>query len=523
MGLKDSSSSEIHATWGQPEELSDSFDPAAPLRPPSSQLRGPLSLYSMTLRIILRNISSVTSLGDMPFRNARPILEECHIPHLILLEESSPHLLPHTEPIWRRNCLRDFIDLRRRFASPGCKEPKSWRKLYFRTKGETEQAKVEAAQRIKDKYAQHRAEKEAKKLVVSDRPLMNKTVRGGGRRFGAAGTGGVTKGQSLLNKAKAGSAAQAKLTAPARGVFRAMGRAQAVLAEIAPEAAGVRKMVRPMVAPKRIEGGNSAGLERLREFSRPIPGSEPDSETPVQSSRRACRTESETAAVEAGGLPRLKPSEVAAAPPLVPAATSRERQAASSASSASSGAGIPSSSTRKPQQQSPPPDIARAERKKLNFFGASRPSSSAAGAGGSSSPTGTSSSSPAASGVEVRGIKRNHSSTAPTKASSNGAGSPQHSASGVRIISSKRPKVESQSSPRISPPPPPPFSSTNREDSIQRLNSTTVQKSSPYPNGTPTRPSIPAHAVAPKDERWARASPAALSSIFAPARPAGRR
>ncbi len=59
------------------------------------------------------------------------------------------------------------------------KEPKSWRKLYFRTKGEIEQAKVEAAQRIKDKYAQHRAEKDAKKLVVSDRPLMTRNARSG--------------------------------------------------------------------------------------------------------------------------------------------------------------------------------------------------------------------------------------------------------------------------------------------------------------------------------------------------------
>uniref|UniRef100_V5GSU7 Elongin-A n=1 Tax=Kalmanozyma brasiliensis (strain GHG001) TaxID=1365824 RepID=V5GSU7_KALBG len=151
----------------------------------------------MALRVILRNISSVQDLGVLPYRHAKPILEECRIDQLILLEENSPHLLEHTEEIWKRNALRDFIDLRRRYTTE-VKEPKSWRKLYFRTKGETEQAKVDAAKRIKDKYEQHRAEKDAKKLVLANCNLVLPEQGGQRRRTSGVSQTGTHAGASKL-------------------------------------------------------------------------------------------------------------------------------------------------------------------------------------------------------------------------------------------------------------------------------------------------------------------------------------
>lgn len=93
-----------------------------------------------------------------------------------------------------------------------------------KTLGKNEAAKAAAAQRIKEKYAKHKSDKEAKKLVVSDKPLAR---MGGPRRGGAppwAATMGSSssgkmstadKGKSMLNKARSGSAAQARLTTTA--------------------------------------------------------------------------------------------------------------------------------------------------------------------------------------------------------------------------------------------------------------------------------------------------------------------
>ncbi|SPO27894.1 uncharacterized protein UTRI_05037 [Ustilago trichophora] len=589
MGLKEPA---YHAqgNWGQPDELHHpDFDPASPLpnttptiflstdvrnRAAPPRTTG-LNLYTMCLRVILRNISSVQDLGDMPYRNARPILEECRIDQLIALEETCPHLLEHTEEIWKRNCLRDFIDLRKKYnpdSAATAKEPKSWRRLYFRTKGEIEQAKVEAAQRIKDKYAQHRAEKDAKKLVVSDRPLMLKAARSGGRRFGMATAGAgasVSKGQSLMNKARSGSAAQAKLTAPRNGRFgfKTQGRSKMVGVEIAPEAAGVesRQMVRPMVAPRRIQGGGSQGLARMEEFSRPLPGSEAAEEAAKSTTSRSQRAEAEAYRIgkqqlpdttaELTGLPRLKPHEVAAAPPLTPASSSSP---GSSTIPLFGRNRIHNLSPERKAPSSPPPDVASIERRKLNFFGVAKPGAvSISSSSRDGSPSST-------SVVEVRGMKRPHSTTS-SSASRNGdarsvpsssssssvtktvtvtsppASSPtttsffgsnsSKSNNTVRVVQAKR--ARTQASPRISPPPQTCNGKTPRED-IQLAETTKPARHSNTTEGgtiggarpTSTRQQSNTLLVGGggairspiKDDRLARASPAAISSVFAPSR-----
>lgn len=42
------------------------------------------------------------------------------------------HLKLETESIWKRNCLRDFLDVRRSYEQgEHRKETSSWRRLYF--------------------------------------------------------------------------------------------------------------------------------------------------------------------------------------------------------------------------------------------------------------------------------------------------------------------------------------------------------------------------------------------------------
>ncbi|PWN48987.1 hypothetical protein IE53DRAFT_168960 [Violaceomyces palustris] len=217
-----------------------------------NSFRSRYSLASMCKRVILRNMNAVQDVGDMPFRIARDILEQCRVDQLILLEENSPHLLEHTDSIWKRNCLRDFVQVRKKYEENLQKEPSSWRRLYLRKQGEIEEQKAGAAQRIKDRYASHRAEKESKKLVVSDTFLGKTPKRGGNGGWGSITP--VTKGQSLINKARHGSAAQARLTLTKPATRPStIGRARAVVNQLAPGMAS-GATIRPMVAPKRVTG-----------------------------------------------------------------------------------------------------------------------------------------------------------------------------------------------------------------------------------------------------------------------------
>ena len=88
-----------------------------------------------------------------------------------MIEEASPHLLEHTNDIWQRACLRDFSELRKAQQDGTLEAPPSWRDLYLTKQQQTEEAKALATARIKGRYAEHSAQKDAKKLVVSNVPI----------------------------------------------------------------------------------------------------------------------------------------------------------------------------------------------------------------------------------------------------------------------------------------------------------------------------------------------------------------
>ena len=88
-----------------------------------------------------------------------------------MIEEASPHLLEHTNDIWQRACLRDFSELRKAQQDGTLEAPPSWRALYLTKQQQTEEAKALATARIKGRYAEHSAQKDAKKLVVSNVPI----------------------------------------------------------------------------------------------------------------------------------------------------------------------------------------------------------------------------------------------------------------------------------------------------------------------------------------------------------------
>ncbi|EPQ31178.1 uncharacterized protein PFL1_01366 [Pseudozyma flocculosa PF-1] len=332
-----------------------------------------LSLTNMCRKVVLRNLHAVQNLGDMPFRIAKDILEQCRVDQLITIEEASPHLLTDTDQIWKRNCLRDFVEVRKKYESDA-KEPKSWRRVYFRKKGELEEQKAEAKQRIKDRYASHRAEKDAKKLVVSDRPLMKtRGTRRPGGGFATTTTPG-TKGHSLIMKARSGSLAAARLTGGGKNAFRptTVGRARAAGSQLQSSSPVAQ---RPMVAPKRVSGQS----QRLKEA--------------IEWNQKAVASDSEDANDEdrlgdtrATKRARIEPPRQAAATAPDASVLGRPSARSTAAASAAISSSPASSSSGSSSSTTTTTTTTIGKRRTIDFFGSSSRSST-------SSPVKTSSSS----------------------------------------------------------------------------------------------------------------------------------
>ncbi|WFD49726.1 hypothetical protein GLX27_004411 [Malassezia furfur] len=204
-------------------------------------------LSALCRRVILRNLAAVHDLGDMPYRLARPILQQCRPEQLRELEAASPHLADDTEELWQHACLRDFSDIRKLHEDGTLPPPTSWRTLYNDKQQQIEAAKAAATAKIKGRYAEHSAQKDAKKMVVSDVNLRPARARA------KVPKAPVTAGQAMMARARNGSAMQMRrmmlipprsgargASAPARGFVRA---APAPRPCAAPDAASPRPAV----------------------------------------------------------------------------------------------------------------------------------------------------------------------------------------------------------------------------------------------------------------------------------------
>ncbi|KAK0524772.1 hypothetical protein OC835_005823 [Tilletia horrida] len=154
-------------------------------------VRVPPSLRSLCLSIVFRNLHQVRDLGFMSFAVAKPILEQCQADQLAEILDHSPHLGPDADMLWKRLCFNDFSQIRKDAEGGRLQQPESWRKLYWRTVSEAEEHKAAVAERIKSRYASARAEKDDRKIVVSERPLIR---LGGSSSSSSAPSGRWTTG-----------------------------------------------------------------------------------------------------------------------------------------------------------------------------------------------------------------------------------------------------------------------------------------------------------------------------------------
>jgi len=145
-------------------------------------------------RVILANIESVRSTGDMPFRVIRPVLEKCKVHKLLQLEQESPHLKNDTQVIWKKKCLDEFIDIRQGYDNGSMPEPGSWRKQYVIAQDERERKISDSASRLRGMYQEGESSKRGRQTIYTTKAPPPK--RG---RFGSFG---ISRPRTLIDKAR---------------------------------------------------------------------------------------------------------------------------------------------------------------------------------------------------------------------------------------------------------------------------------------------------------------------------------
>ncbi|KAH7341083.1 RNA polymerase II transcription factor SIII subunit A-domain-containing protein [Rhizoctonia solani] len=136
-------------------------------------------LQEYCCKVILSNIDSVPSTGDIPFRVIRPVLERCKAEKLEQLEQASPHLENDTRVIWRKRCLDDFLEIRQANENGTMYEPESWREQYFESLAKRERKITDSASRLRGMYQKEEAGKRGRQTMYTTKAPPPKRGRWG--------------------------------------------------------------------------------------------------------------------------------------------------------------------------------------------------------------------------------------------------------------------------------------------------------------------------------------------------------
>jgi RNA polymerase II transcription factor SIII (Elongin) subunit A len=164
-----------------------------------------ISLAEMARRVIVQKIHLFESFGEAPFPIVKSILQQCSASKLWSLEEESPEYIKHTSEIWKKHCLRDFKDIQQLYTSHPANMFKladftSWRELYHSKVVQKFEAMEAAKQRMKERFAALKADKEAGQVrIVAETPAVrSRNNLASVKPLGLQST----QGQKMLHKAR---------------------------------------------------------------------------------------------------------------------------------------------------------------------------------------------------------------------------------------------------------------------------------------------------------------------------------
>jgi len=164
------------------------------------------TLTEFSMRTITANLDSITSLGNLPYRLAKPILLLMSAEKLMEIERNSPHLKDDDQEIWENLCI-ERLGVKK--DGDHFRPPKSWRKFYHVTLARQQQMEEDAGLRARNKYKALAAEKQEKRLVFTPHatPMKKARTNGWGR--------GSVSPKTLFDKARSDARRKAVIYSPA--------------------------------------------------------------------------------------------------------------------------------------------------------------------------------------------------------------------------------------------------------------------------------------------------------------------
>ncbi|KAI4093382.1 MAG: hypothetical protein LQ344_002970 [Seirophora lacunosa] len=125
------------------------------------------SLSQLTRRALVKNISMLTDIGDIPYAIIRPVLLKIENPkQLQLLEEASPQLYGADEEIWISLIKRDIPNAESKLTYP--KNPKTWWKTYGKLRTEYDAEVEDDAVMLRNAFAGIKSAKDKRQVQVME-------------------------------------------------------------------------------------------------------------------------------------------------------------------------------------------------------------------------------------------------------------------------------------------------------------------------------------------------------------------
>ncbi|KAA6413484.1 MAG: hypothetical protein FRX48_03230 [Lasallia pustulata] len=157
-----------------------------------------LPLYHLARKACVKNIRSITDVGDIPYELVRPILIKLENPEQLReLEKSSPQLCGADAEIWREFIKRDIPRWEDKPHEPW--NPQNWYKVYRKLRMESQQEVEKDAEILRAAMEGIQSERAKHTSKVVDSNTVPRLPRMGGMR--------VEGGRSRTTNAKSGNSA----------------------------------------------------------------------------------------------------------------------------------------------------------------------------------------------------------------------------------------------------------------------------------------------------------------------------
>lgn len=142
----------------------------ATVKMPASTLKG------LAIKACIKNISSLTDVGDLEFSQCHQVLRRIDSPaQLHLIEENSPQIASDTEDLWRHFISRDIPNWEAKNYAP--KDPSGWYLVYAKYKRQQEREIEKSREELRQSLAGIKSKRDAMTSKVVDLRSLPKMPR----------------------------------------------------------------------------------------------------------------------------------------------------------------------------------------------------------------------------------------------------------------------------------------------------------------------------------------------------------